>query len=96
MFALPSVFTLQKLLLLVAFTERSHQLQAWPSELALMNNYCGLPSRAFWYPAHRRLSLSRMPRRRDRAVFASVVQVWNVRSYSYLFLKKLLPSSTSS
>lgn len=35
LFALPSVFTLQKLLLFVALTERSHQLQAVPSGLAL-------------------------------------------------------------
>ena len=39
LFALPSVFTLQKFVVLLALTERSHQLQAEPSELALMGIY---------------------------------------------------------
>ena len=52
--------------------------------------------RSLMYPFHRRLSLSITPRRRDSALFANVVQVWNVRSYSSLLRKKLLPSSTSS
>lgn len=52
LFALPSVFTLQKFVLLDALTERSHQLQVEPSGLALLSCYAlgvaGASALAFW------------------------------------------------
>lgn len=52
LFALPSVLTLQKLFEFVAFTERSHQLQAEPSGLALKGGgeLCFLLLRLFVEP----------------------------------------------
>ena len=47
LFALPLVFTLQKLFELLAFTERSHQLQAEPSGLVLLSPILSSPLPSF-------------------------------------------------
>ena len=79
LFALPLVFTLQKFVELLAFTERSHQLQAAPSGFALIGLYPFAASSFFRNPAHRFLSLFKTPRIFWSASFPTVVHVWKAR-----------------
>lgn len=73
---LPSVLTSLKLFVFVALTERSHQLQAVPSELALLCVYCFCASGFLCQPFQRLLSLSATARSFLSASFPAVVHLW--------------------